>query len=265
MNEKFQLSEIKHHYGDDVHILSDPFLSTQLAALCSPEVGQPRFNQLVRSLYTSLIRSVISHAFPRSNVECATRMIESTPKGILRGSMISQTTSTVVVDIARAGILPSQVCFDTLNEILDPAMVRQDHIIMARTVDMKNRVIGAEISGHKIGGPIEGVHLMFPDPMGATGNSLAQAISLFKEGDLGTPAAIFSLNLIVTPQFIRRLKSTHPECIIYALRLDRGMSDSDVLKTVPGTYWDRENGLDENDYIVPGGGGFGELMNNSWV
>ena len=43
------------------------------------------------------------------------------------------------------------------------------------------------------------------------------------------------------------------------------MSPPDVLDTVPGTHWDRESGLDARQYIVPGGGGFGELMNNSWV
>jgi len=34
---------------------------------------------------------------------------------------------------------------------------------------------------------------------------------------------------------------------------------------VPGTHWDRERGLDDKQYIVPGGGGFGEIMNNAYV
>ena len=57
----------------------------------------------------------------------------------------------------------------------------------------------------------------------------------------------------------------HPGMVIFALRLDRGLSDEAVLRTVPGTFWDREKGINEKGYIVPGAGGLGEVMNNSWV
>jgi hypothetical protein len=43
------------------------------------------------------------------------------------------------------------------------------------------------------------------------------------------------------------------------------MSSEDVLSRVPGELWDDECGLTSNHYIVPGGGGFGEIMNNAWV
>ena len=39
----------------------------------------------------------------------------------------------------------------------------------------------------------------------------------------------------------------------------------EVLATLPGTHWDRERGLTEHHYIVPGGGGLGEVINNSFV
>jgi uracil phosphoribosyltransferase len=38
-----------------------------------------------------------------------------------------------------------------------------------------------------------------------------------------------------------------------------------VLRRVPGERWDDESGLNDHQYIVPGGGGFGELMNNAYV
>ena len=50
-----------------------------------------------------------------------------------------------------------------------------------------------------------------------------------------------------------------------ALRLDRGLSAPEVLQTAPGERWDEERGLDDKQYIVPGGGGFGEIMNNAYV
>ncbi|MFN7262500.1 MAG: hypothetical protein ACK5UJ_01675 [Pseudobdellovibrionaceae bacterium] len=57
----------------------------------------------------------------------------------------------------------------------------------------------------------------------------------------------------------------HPDVLIFALRLDRGLSPEAVLSTAPGKYWEQEKGLNEKGYIVPGGGGFGEIMNNSFV
>lgn len=261
----FKLSEIEHRYGPRVRILDEPYLTTQLARLCQPETGQPLFNTLIRELYTSLIRAVINEEFPRVSVALDTRMKASTPRGVLHGEIVDRTTPTVVVDIARAGILPSQVCYDTLNGILDPQHVRQDHLIMARTVDAADQVTGASIAGSKIGGSIDGRVLLFPDPMGATGNSLATAMHAYLAAGLGTPRRLLTLNLIVTPEFVRRLTAVGADVTVYALRLDRGMSSDDVLATVPGTRWDEESGLDEKQYIVPGGGGFGELMNNSWI
>lgn len=261
----YRTSEIEHAYGSRVHILDEPYLTTQLARLCSPEVGQPLFNDLIRALYVSLIRVVINAEFPRAEVAIDTRMKARTGRGVFRGEIVERKTPTVVVDIARAGILPSQICYDTLNAILDPQQVRQDHLIMARTTDAEQQVTGASIAGSKIGGSIDGRILLLPDPMGATGNSLATAITRYLEAGLGTPAAIITLNLIVTPEFVRRLSKLDYPVTIYALRLDRGMSPPDVLATRPGIRWDEESGLDEMQYIVPGGGGFGELMNNSWV
>ena len=56
-----------------------------------------------------------------------------------------------------------------------------------------------------------------------------------------------------------------PVMVVYAVRLDRGMSPPEVFDTVPGTLWEKERGLDERQYIIPGGGGFGEIMNNAYV
>jgi uracil phosphoribosyltransferase len=61
------------------------------------------------------------------------------------------------------------------------------------------------------------------------------------------------------------MASDHPDVIVYAVRLDRGLSPQDVLETVPGTRWPEERGLTDRQYIVPGGGGFGEIMNNAYV
>jgi uracil phosphoribosyltransferase len=38
-----------------------------------------------------------------------------------------------------------------------------------------------------------------------------------------------------------------------------------VLRTEPGTHWDEERGLNDIQYIVPGAGGVGEILNNAWL
>jgi uracil phosphoribosyltransferase len=73
------------------------------------------------------------------------------------------------------------------------------------------------------------------------------------------------MHLIVTPEYLRRILDDHPDVIVYAVRLDRGLSAPDVLETPPGERWAEERGLNEHQYIVPGGGGFGEIMNNCLV
>ena len=135
---------------------------------------------------------------------------------------------------------------------------------MERTVDESGAVTGAALHGSKIGGSVEGSHLFFADPMGATGSSLIRVIEHYREEVEGTPEAIICAHLIITPEFVRALKAAVPGVKIWALRLDRGSSPDEVLKMIPGQD-SRESGLNEVDYIVPGAGGVGEIINNSWV
>lgn len=263
--EAWRPSELEHRYGANVHILNDPYYATQLARLCSPETRQPEFNRLVRRLYEGLTRAVLNAEFPRKRRRVPTRMAATTDRGVVGAEFLDPKTEVITVDLARAGILPSMTVFEMLNETLDSDVVRQDHIIMQRKTDSGGVVIGAEMAGSKVGGPIDGRYILFPDPMGATGSSLCQAIGYYMGALDGTPGPIITMNLIITPEFIRKVTTVFPSVRIYALRLDRGLSSEDVLQAVPGERWDEESGLNAHQYIVPGGGGFGELMNNALV
>lgn len=264
-NVKFHSSELEHRYGPNVHILSDVLCLGILADLCSPNTGQPAINYLITTLYHKMLHTVVNAEFPTKIIERETRMIEHTPHGVWRGRVIDRETHAVSVDIARAGILPSMICYDVLNRVLNPSNVRQDHFMLSRTTDADDHVTGAAVAGLKIGGDVENRLVLFPDPMGATGSSLSTAIAWYKTEIDGNPMKLITLNLIITPEFVRRIHTDHPEAIIYAFRLDRGLSDPAILDTIPGTHWEQERGLSELQYIVPGGGGFGEIMNNSFV
>lgn len=264
-NAHYVLSELSHGYGPHVHILAHPLAMTWLSRLCATSTHQPEISRLVSRLYEDMVIAVINHAFPRRRVQTATRMVASTERAVLDVEQVDPNTRVVCVDVARAGMLPSQVCFDTCNTVFDPAGVRQDHLIVARTTDDAHQVTGAAILGGKVGGPIDDAYVLIPDPMGATGTSIATVIDYLKANHGKAPARILSLNLIVTPEFIRNMQAAHPEVEIYAWRVDRGMSDPAVLAKNLGAEPSGERGLNDVDYIVPGGGGFGEILNNAFV
>ena len=103
-----------------------------------------------------------------------------------------------------------------------------------------------------------------PTPAGG-GSSIISAIDHYKSALDGTAAKLMTLHLMVTPEYVRNVTKAHPDVVIYALRLDRGLSSEAALDKPPGAKWDEERGLTDNHYIVPGAGGVGELLNNAWV
>jgi uracil phosphoribosyltransferase len=262
-NIRYQLSEGEHHYGENVHILSDPFLLSHLAHLCSENTTQPAINQLVTTLYSSLLQVVVNQEFPTKIGKIRTRMASTHPEGVFQGPIIDQDTRVVTVNLARAGTLPSHVCYTALNYFMNPTLVRQDHISIGRTTNELEKVTGSQVSGHKVGGRIDQAVVLFPDPMGATGSTLCEALNLYKS--LGNAMKYVAIHCIITPEYIKKIHSHHPDLKIYAIRLDRGLSPKEVLESVPGKKWEQEKGLNEKQYIVPGAGGFGEIMNNAYV
>lgn len=259
----FSLSERTHAYGKDIHLLQDPFLHTHLLRLCAEGTEQPVINELIQTLYSSLLKTIVNAEFPQITTTTRTRMATHHPEAVFDSPAIDPKIPVVCVNLARAGTLPSHVCYNALNYFMNPKGVRQDHVSIARTVAKDHHVSGSEVSGHKIGGDIEDSIVLFPDPMGATGSTIIEAIDLYVAR--GRPRKIIAMHCIVTPEYLKKVTSAHPELIVYAIRLDRGLSANKVLETVPGTNWAEERGLNNQDYIVPGGGGFGEILNNAYV
>lgn len=257
--------ELKHLYGPQVHIIDSPFLNGLLAKLCHPDCYQPEINRIVEVLYTHLISLTMNNEFDREDFSQITRMTQHHPEQMLHSHHLSPKQKAVSVNLARAGTYPSHICYNFLHFALPAQNIRQDHIFAARAIDAKAHVTGTHLDGMKIGGDIKGAHVIFPDPMGATGNTMATAIEHYKKHIEGPAKKFIALNLIVTPEYLKNVLAAHPEVVIYALRLDRGLSPQAVLESTPGQYWEQERGLNDHQYIVPGGGGFGEIMNNSFV
>jgi uracil phosphoribosyltransferase len=260
----FSPNEIQHHYGANVHILNSPLMRTLLAHLGEPSTKQPEINHLVKKLYEYLSDVMIDTLFPRKEAQVDTRMRSSHSEGFYSGEIIDPEVPCVSVAIARAGTYPSHICYEKLNYFMNPKLLRQDHFYMARTTDEKGTVTGVSVSGSKIGGPVENAIVLFPDPMGATGGTIVHAYQHYKNKVGGTPKMMMALHLIVTPEYLRNVTTHCPDLHVFALRLDRGLSAPEVLRERPGKSWNQEKGLNEHQYIVPGAGGLGEILNNSW-
>lgn len=253
-----------HLYGSRVHILNNLFLLTALARLGSEEVAHPELVNILRTTYRLLCIAACGQEFPEYEAEVPTRMASIHPEtGVYRGPAIAPTTRVVVADIIRAGIIPSQTCFELLTTVLPTRNIRLDHLTMTRVTGEGGRVTGVDLSGSKIGGTVEGAILILPDPMGATGSTTVRAIRHYRE-NFGEPSRIIAMPMIATPEYMRAVLDNCENTVIYTARLDRGLSAPEVLQTDPGTHWDREKGLDDASYIVPGAGGMGEVLNNSW-
>jgi len=185
-NVSYRLSESEHRYGPNVHILSDPFLLSHLARLCAEDTHQPVINELVTTLYSSLLETVVNREFPLKSAQIPTRMHSMHPEAVFQGPIIDPETPIVTVNLARAGTLPSHICYTALNYFMNPRQVRQDHISIGRTTDAQEKVTGSHVSGHKIGGDVDGAVVLFPDPMGATGGTLVEAVAMYKARANGT-------------------------------------------------------------------------------
>lgn len=256
---KFHPCEIEHLYGKNVHIISSPLMLSLLAKLGSPETHQPQINNLVEMLYSHLIDHVIDTVFPRKQASVKTRM-----DALYEGQIVDPETPVVSVDLARAGTFPSHLCYNKLNYLMNPCLVRQDHFYVARVSDESGKVTGVNVSGSKIGGGVDKAIVLFPDPMGATGSTIVQAYDHYKNEVGGKPLSMIALHLIITPEYLEKVTKACPDMHIFALRLDRGLSSEKVLAEIPGKNWKEEKGLNHHQYIVPGAGGLGEILNNSY-
>lgn len=257
---------LAHRYGPDVHLFDDPFLLTLLGRLGHPDTGTAAIPGLVRTAYRRLVQEILGREFPTRTVHLPTRMTSREPRAHYRGVQLCQETQLVICAVIRAGILPAQACYEAAIEVLPPERVRLDFLNLSRVVDDQHRVTGVRLDGSKIGGPVDGAVVLIPDPMGATGGTVCRAVDVYQSLGPGPgPARLVAAHLMVTPEAIRRVTAMHQGVRLYSGRLDRGLSSERALDSEPGSWPDEERGLNEVQYIVPGAGGMGELLTNSWV
>lgn len=261
----YKAYELDHHYGENIHILSSPWALSLLAKAGQAQTIQPEMNHLVSQLYAHLMSEVVNTIFPTKNDQLLTRMSRMHPdQAYYNGVVVDKETPVVCVGLARAGTFPSHIFFENLHYLIHPENIRQDHFYLNRETDSDGKVIGVNATGSKIGGGKDKAIVILPDPMGATGSTMVHAYEHYEKNVEGEVHAYACVNLIVTPEFIKKVKQSCPKMHIFCLRVDRGLSDAKTLSTQLGET-ENERGLNDIQYIVPGAGGIGEVLNNSFV
>ncbi|MCB9091635.1 MAG: uracil phosphoribosyltransferase [Halobacteriovoraceae bacterium] len=264
--EDYTSSESTHYYPKNIHIFgNNPMMQMVLAKIGKPETYQPSLSHLLEKAYEFLLNCACNSCFKKVDRIEETRMIEHTDKGKVSFQGFEDNSKIVVSNLARAGIIPSHICYEYFNYIFPFKNIRQDHIYIRRVTNEKGQVTGTDMAGSKIGGDVEQAYVIIPDPMGATGGTISRVYDYYEKTIEGTPLKMLSLHLIITPEFIKKVTENCPNLEVFALRLDRGLSDPEVLQQPYGKFWDKERGLNEYQYIVPGAGGVGEVLNNSYV
>ncbi len=254
-----------HGYGPRVHILEDAWTAAATAKLSSPDCTHTELVQVVRALTTRLATTAFGRELPTTERSVTTRMAEKHGElGTWRGEAVDPAAEVVVLDVIRGGIIPSQTCFELLSLVHPIERLRLDHLNMQRVAGEDGRVDRVELTGSKVGGSIEGSTLVIPDPMGATGGTILRALEHLRAAH-GMPSRLILIPLICTPEFLRAIQTLDMDLSVYTARVDRGMSGRDVLASPLGARWAEERGLDDEDYIVPGAGGVGEVLNHSWA
>jgi uracil phosphoribosyltransferase len=255
---------LPHHYGPNIRLFDDPFLSTLICRIGSPQVGTAELPGLVRTAYQRMLHEVLAAVFPQTHQRHPTRMTAQEPRAFVEAPLLCRDTKLVICSVIRAGMLPAQACYEAAIEVLPPENVRIDTLNMSRETGPDGRVVGVRLDGSKLGGPVDDAVVLLPDPMGATGGTVCRAVDAYRDLQ-GTPRSVCAMHMMVTPEAVTRVRDAHPDVVLFGGRLDRGLSTERALKSAPGARPDEERGLNDVQYIVPGAGGMGEMLTNSWV
>jgi uracil phosphoribosyltransferase len=256
--------EITHYYHENVHLLANTYLLALLAEVCHPDTTQPLLSKLIGMLYFHMGGVVFNKEYPQEIVKVPTKMTTGICRHTYNGLGFCSGQDSIIVNLIRAGNVPAQTIFDMLNYLV--GFTSMDYLMLNRTENDSREITGCKITGVKlVRNSVEDNILFIPDPMGATGSTILETIKYYKENTHGEPLKIIAMHLIVTPEYIQRMKKEARDVIIYAARLDRGLSDESVYASAPGYFPDKEKGLNEYGYIIPGAGGMGELLSNASI
>ena len=209
---------MKHEYPN-LQVLDHPLIKHKLTLLRNEETNTEQFRRLVREV-SQMLAYEVTRDLPTENVTIRTPLAE------IAAPMISG-KQQCLVSILRAG----NGMLDGMLELLPAARV--GHIGLYRDPATLEPVEYY----FKVPDDIADRVVIVVDPMLATGNSAAAAVSRLKDCGVTSPKLVC---LIAAPEGVRCMLERHPDVTVTVAALD-----------------DR---LDDHGYIVPGLGDAGDRI-----
>ncbi|TBR44968.1 uracil phosphoribosyltransferase [Marinomonas agarivorans] len=202
----------------DIHLVTHPFVQHKLTSLRDKNTSTREFRMLVEELGT-LIGYEATRDLETMDVEVETPL-EKAMSPVLKGKKLC------IVTIMRAG---NGLAEGVLK--LSPS-ARVGHIGMYRDPDTKQPVDYYLKMPHSI----DQRTIIVVDPMLATGNSAAAAITKMKE--MGAKDVRF-ICLFAAPEGIAAFKQEHPDVPMYVGVIDRCLDDHAYIRPGVGDAGDR--------------------------
>ena len=194
-----------------VHHITHPLVQHKLTLMRMKSASTNSFRRLLNEL-AALMAYEVTHDMPVANVEIETPL-ETMQSPIIDGKKLT------FVSILRAG----NGMMDGLLSVVPNARV--GHVGLYRD---PNTLQAVEYY-FKMPTGMNERDVIVVDPMLATGNSAAAAVSKIKSPQ---PRSIKFLCLLAAPEGIRTLHEAHPDVPIYTAAIDRGLNEHGYI--VPG-------------------------------
>lgn len=223
----------------NVHISKNALVRTWLVTFCAKGTRRRDRIRAQHNIYWDLFTWAMAAEFPREELSTTTNMdaVLTEPAGIRSHVPVT------VVDTIRAGMRPALLCHEILleSDVIDESLVHEHHVTASRRADAQGHVIGVDVNFDKADEPVKPKSIIIiPDPMLATGTTLAAVITRYHHDYPGMIDKVIVVSMIAHQKGIDTILAQHPETRIFVGRVDPGLT--------------------EKGYIIPGAGGVGELL-----
>lgn len=203
-----------------VIVIDHPLIQHKLTLMRRSETSTAKFRALLTEI-SMLLAYEVTRDLPLKYEPIKTPLAE------MQAPVLAADKKLVLVSIMRAG----QGILDGMLQLMPSARV--GHIGLYRD---PSTLIPVEYY-FKVPHDIEERDMLIVDPMVATGNSAAAAVSRLKETN---PKSLKLVCLLAAPEGISNFHEQHPDVPIYTAAIDEG--------------------LDEHGYILPGMGDAGDRL-----
>lgn len=203
-----------------VVVIDHPLIQHKLTLMRRSETSTAKFRALLTEI-SMLLAYEVTRDLPLKYEPIKTPLAE------MQAPVLAADKKLVLVSIMRAG----QGILDGMLQLMPSARV--GHIGLYRD---PSTLIPVEYY-FKVPHDIEERDMLIVDPMVATGNSAAAAVSRLKETN---PKSLKLVCLLAAPEGISNFHEQHPDVPIYTAAIDEG--------------------LDEHGYILPGMGDAGDRL-----